>query len=42
MVSHQPAKFGGHKQCESGHIMFLVAQEQDSTWPFIFASPTFF
>ena len=31
MVSHQLAKFGGHKHCDSGDI-FLVAEEEDSTW----------
>ena len=30
MVSHHPAKFGGHSHCGSGDIMFLVAEEQDS------------
>ena len=24
MVSHQPAKFGGHRHCGSGDIMVLV------------------
>ena len=32
MVSKQPAKFGGHRQCGSGDIMFLVIDEQDSTY----------
>ena len=26
MVSHHPAKFGGHRQCDSVDIMFLVAE----------------
>ena len=29
MVSHHPAKFGGHRHCGCG--VFLVAEEQDST-----------
>ena len=28
--SHQPAKFGGHRHCNSNDI-FLVAEKQDST-----------
>ena len=28
MVSHHPAKFGGHRHCGSGDIMFLVAEEK--------------
>ena len=31
MVSHHPAKLGGHRHCGSGGIMFLVAEEQNST-----------
>ena len=31
MVSHHPAKFRGLRHCGSGDIMFLVAEEQDST-----------
>ena len=31
MVSHHPNKFGGHRQCGSGVLMFLVDEEQDST-----------
>ena len=30
MVSHHPAKFGDHRHCGSGDIMFLVAEEQNS------------
>ena len=26
MVSHHPATFGGHRQCDSVDIMFLVAE----------------
>ena len=26
MVSHYPAKFGGHRLCDSVDIMFLVAE----------------
>ena len=29
MVSHHPAKFGGHRHCSSGD-MFLVAKEENS------------
>ena len=29
MISHHPAKFGDHKQCGSGDIMFLVAEEEN-------------
>ena len=31
MVSQHPAKFRGLRHCGSGDIMFLVAEEQDST-----------
>ena len=31
MVSHQPTKFGSHRHCGSGDIMFLVIEVQDST-----------
>ena len=31
MVRHHPVKFGGHRHCGSGDIMFLVVEEQDST-----------
>ena len=31
MVSHHPTKFRGLRHCGSGDIMFLVAEEQDST-----------
>ena len=30
MESHHPAKFGDHRRCGSGDIMFLVAEEQNS------------
>ena len=30
MVSNHPAKFGNHRHCGSGDIMFLVAEEQNS------------
>ena len=30
MVSHHPAKFGGHRHCGSGDIMFSVAKEENS------------
>ena len=29
MISHCPAKFGGHRHCGSGDIMLLVAEEED-------------
>ena len=32
MVSHQPAKFSGHRHCRSGDKMFLVVEEQDSEY----------
>ena len=32
MVSHHPAKSGGHRHCGSGDIMFLGVQEQDSSY----------
>ena len=30
MVSNHPAKFGGHRHCGSGDIIFLIAEEEDS------------
>ena len=30
MVSHHSAKFGDHRHCGSGDIMFLVAEEENS------------
>ena len=30
MVSHHPVKFGDHRHCGSGDIMFLVAEEENS------------
>ena len=32
MVSHHSAKFGGHRHCGSGDIMFLVAKEENYRW----------
>ena len=32
MVSHHPAKYGGPRHCSSGDLMFLVVEEQDSTY----------
>ena len=31
IVSHHPAKFGGHRHCGSGDIIFLVVEEKDTT-----------
>ena len=31
MITHQHAKFGGHRHCGGGDTMFLVVEEQDST-----------
>ena len=33
MVNHHPAKFGGHRHCNSGDMMFPVVEGQDSTFP---------
>ena len=33
MVSHHHVTFGGHRHCGSGDIMFVVVEEQDSTYP---------
>ena len=33
MVSHHPTKFGGHRHCGSGDMLFPVVEEQDSTFP---------
>ena len=30
MVSHHSGKFGGHRHCVSGDIMFLVAKDENS------------
>ena len=43
MVSHQPAKFGGNRQCDSEDIIVSVFEEQDSicsylNWPLQFIS----
>ena len=32
MVSRHPAKFGGHRQCGSEDITFLVADDEDSSF----------
>ena len=45
MVNHQSAKLGGHKDCGSGGLIFLVVKEQDSTYlpktpSFLFISET--
>ena len=47
MVSHHPAKFGDHRHCSSGDIMFLVAEEENSRRsrfnpPLLFNSPLLF
>ena len=33
MVRHYPAKFGSHRHCGIGDMMFVVVEEQDSTCP---------
>ena len=33
MVSHHPAKFGGHRQCSSEDMTFPLVEGQDSTCP---------
>ena len=33
MVSHHHAKFGSHRCCGIGEMMFLVVEGQDSTCP---------
>ena len=33
MVSHYPAKSGGHKHCGIGDMMFVVVERQDSICP---------
>ena len=30
MISHHPVKFGSHRYCGSGNIMFLIAEEENS------------
>ena len=30
MVSHHHAKFGDHRHCGSGNILFLVAKEENN------------
>ena len=30
MIGHHPDKFGGHSQCDSGDIMFLLVEEQQT------------
>ena len=31
-MMHQPAKFGGHRRCGGGDIIFLVDEEEHSRW----------
>ena len=31
MLSHHPAKIGGHRHCGSGDMMFIGIEGQDST-----------
>lgn len=31
MVNHNPAKFGGHRYCSGGYIIFSVVKGNDST-----------
>ena len=33
MVSNHPVKFGGNRHGDSRDMMFLVPEEQDSTFP---------
>ena len=33
MISYHPTKFGSHRCYDSGGIMFLLIEGQDSTWP---------
>ena len=35
MVSHHPTKFGDDRHCDSGDVMFLVLEGQNSTWPYL-------
>ena len=47
MVSHHSAKFGDHRYCGSGDIMFLVAEEESSrcsrfNLPLLFNPPLLF
>ena len=47
MVSNHPAKFGNHRHCGSGDIMFLVAEEQNFRCsrfnpPLLFSPPLLF
>ena len=47
MVSYHPAKFGDHRHCGSGDIMFLVAEEENSrrsrfNKPLLFNPPLLF
>ena len=35
MVSHDLAKFGGHRHCCSRSVMFLVVEKQDPTCFFL-------
>ena len=31
MLSHHPAKIGGHRHCSSGDMMFIGVEGKDST-----------
>ena len=33
MISHHSAKFGGHRYCDSGGMMFVAVEQQDPTCP---------
>ena len=35
MVGNNPTKFGSHRRCDSGNMMFLVVEGQDSTCSFL-------
>ena len=43
MVSHHPARFGGHRYYGSGDMMFAVVEEQDSRLdpPLLFISKVY-
>ena len=32
MITHHPVRFGDHRQCSIGDIMFVVVEGQDSTF----------
>ena len=42
MVSHYFEKFGDHRHCGSGDIMFLVAEEETSLDAFASIAPSLF